>query len=75
MNNLKELIRIAKHRQKLTDAAIEKAINELRMICSDKHTFEEAEEAILLFIYEGTDIDDKKITLDELMRSIKKERS
>lgn len=70
-NNLKELIRGSRKLQKVLDLSIENALNELKDICKDKEAYQNAEEAILLFIYEKTDIDDKKITLDKLMDNIR----
>ena len=69
-NNLKELIRSARKLQKILDTSILKILNELIDICGviDQKTLENAKEAVLLFIYEETDINDKKITLHELDR-------
>ena len=72
-NNLKELIRSARKLQKILDTSILKILNELIDICGDidQKTLENAKEAVLLFIYEETDTNDKKITLEELMRNIR----
>lgn len=72
-NNLKELIRSARKLQKILDTSILKILNELIDICGDidQKTLENAKEAVLLFIYEETDINDKKITLEELMGNIR----
>lgn len=72
-NNLKELIRSARKLQKILDTSILKILNELIDICGDidKKDLENAKEAVLLFIYEETDINDKKITLEELMGNIR----
>ena len=72
-NNLKELIRSARKLQKILDTSIFKILNELIDICGDidQKTLENAKEAVLLFIYEETDINDKKITLEELMGNIR----
>ncbi len=71
LNDLKQLIRVAKRQQSITDTAIERAIHRLKLICKSKEVFEEAEEAVLLFIYYGTNINDKEISIDELMKNIK----
>lgn len=72
-NNLKELIRGARKLQKVLDFSIEKLLDELKDICGDidNEDLQNAEDAVLLFIYEETDINDKKITLDELMENIR----
>ncbi len=72
-NNFKELVRGARKLQKVLDVSIEKVLNELKDICADidKEDLQNAKEAVLLFIYEETDINDKKITLDELMENIR----
>lgn len=72
-NNLKVLIRSARKLQKVLDTSIEKILVELKDICGDidKENLQNAKEAVLLFIYEETDINDKKITLDELMENIR----
>ena len=72
-NNLKELIRSARKLQKILDTSILKILNELIDICGDidNEDFQNAEDAVLLFIYEETDVNDKKITLDELMENIR----
>jgi len=36
LNDLKQLIRAAKRQQSITDAAIEKAIHRLKLICENK---------------------------------------
>lgn len=70
-NNLKELIRGARKLQKILDISIEKVLNDLKDICKDKEAYQNAEEAVLLFIYEETDINDKAVTLDGLMKNIR----
>lgn len=70
-NNLRELIRSARKLQKIVDVSIEKILVELKDICKDKEAYQNAEECVLLFIYEETDINDKKITLDKLMENIR----
>lgn len=72
-NNLKELIRSARKLQKILDTSILKILNELIDICGDidQKASENVKEAVLLFIYEETDINDKKITLEELMGNIR----
>ncbi|MCM1062638.1 MAG: hypothetical protein NC452_20525 [Eubacterium sp.] len=71
MENLNDLIKIAKHRQKLADDAIYAALQELKTMFCSQNAYEEAEEAVLLYIYEGTDTKDKQITLGNLIRNIK----
>ena len=73
INNLKELIRSARKLQKILDTSIEKALNELTDICGDmkKEDLQSLKESVLLFIYEETDINDKKITLEDLMGNIR----
>lgn len=71
MNDLRELIRNARKLQKITDEAIKKALGELKSMCNDKYSYQNAEEAILLFIYEETDTNDNKITLNDLMKNIR----
>lgn len=70
-NSLKELIRNSRKLQKVLDLSIEKALDELKDICKDKEAYQNAEEAVLLFIYEETDTNDKQITLDKLMDNIR----
>lgn len=71
MNNLCELIKIAKHRQELADKAVYNVTEYLKTICGSQKAYEEAEEEILLYIYEGTDPQDNKITLNKLLKNIK----
>ncbi len=71
MNNLSAIIKIAKQRQKLADEAIYKAVQSLKEMCGDNQkAFEEAEEEMLLYIYDGTDTHDNKITLSKLIKDI-----
>lgn len=71
LRELKQLTKTAKQMQRITDEAIEKAIYELRRSCRSEQIFESAEEALLLYIYEGKDVNDKKIEIDDLMNIIK----
>ncbi|MCM1059031.1 MAG: hypothetical protein NC452_01905 [Eubacterium sp.] len=71
MNNLCELIKIAKRRQELADEAVYSVTEHLKTICGNRKAYEEAEEEILLYIYEGTDPQDNKITLKKLLKNIK----
>lgn len=72
MNNLSELIKIAKHRQQLADEAINEAVEHLKTICGSKKAYEEAEEEMLLYIYDGTDTHDNTITLNKLLKDIRR---
>lgn len=70
MDNLRDLVRSASRRQQFADEAIGRCLDELKLMCSDMKTFEKAEEALLLFIYDGTDTNDNEITLNEFMKNI-----
>lgn len=70
MDDLKQLIITAKRQQAKTDSAIGKAIGALSLLCDDKQSFEKAEEAMLVYIYQGTSVDDKKIDIDKLIQDI-----
>ncbi len=70
MNELRDLIRNAVQLQKITDTAVEKVLDELERICPSKRIYTKAEAAALLFIYDGIDRSDKKITLDQLIEKI-----
>lgn len=73
MENLKKLIRIAKERQKIADNAILKAMAELTSLfdARSQKEYEEAEEAVLLYIYDGKDINDNSISLSDLIKQIR----
>ena len=71
LGELKQFTETAKQMQRNTDEAIEKAIDELRRICRNKQIFELAEEILLLYVYDGEDVNDKKIGIDDLMNTIK----
>lgn len=72
MNDLRELIRNARKLQKITDEAVKRTLDELESICkNNKYDYKSAEEAVLLFIYEETDANDNKITLNDLMKNIR----
>lgn len=75
MNNLRDLRNLilrASKLQKITDRAVEQTLSELEHICPNKRAYAKAEAAALLFIYDGIDKSDKKITLDRLIENIEK---
>lgn len=67
---LKNLIKNATKSQLNSDVAIKKTLNELKQLCKNPIDYQNAEEAVLLFIYEQTDTNDNKITLDMLIEHI-----
>lgn len=71
MNNLKELIKNARELQEITDKAIKETLNVLSAEFKNNQYYSEAEEAVLIYIYEGTDVKDKEITLNKLMKKIR----
>lgn len=71
MNNLKELIKNARELQEITDKAIKETLDVLSAEFKNKQYYSEAEEAVLIYIYEGTDVKDKEITLNNLMKKIR----
>lgn len=71
MNDLRELIKNAKELQEITDKAIKETLDVLSVEFKDNQYYKEVEEAVLIFIYEGTDIKDNEITLNNLMKKIR----
>ena len=70
MNDLKELIKEAKELQQITDKAVKETLNVLRAEFKGKY-YEQIEETVLIYIYDGTDINDNEITLNNLMKKIR----
>lgn len=71
MNNLRELIKNAKELQEVTDKAVKETLDVLSTKFKNNQYYSEAEEAVLIYIYEGTDVKDKEITLNNLMKKIR----
>lgn len=71
MNDLRKLIKNAKELQEITDKAIKETLDVLSVEFKDNQYYKEVEEAVLIFIYEGTDIKDNEITLNNLMKKIR----
>ena len=71
MNDLRELIKNAKELQEVTDKAVKETLDVLSTKFKNNQYYSEAEEAVLIYIYEGTDVKDKEITLNNLMKKIR----